>query len=303
MDYRMSDLTRDALERHQNDPHRISKKSKRLEACGLAHSDAVHLAQLEVFEEDLSLTEAMKTSIIELYRKYRTLLEPRVEKEIQSYEGKMLDLHPNREEFRRRVTMLLEIGISMAAADAVTEQSETAEVNPEQTENAIAALQRRFAEESKEYCRQEDLDIEAVVRAVRDSSLNPGALARLRAMEQSGGCPDLLAETADHFVIGECFTATPQSRRGCYFHQAEEQAKAMGVRLMGPWTFVSAFRESKEHSVDYLRSSKSLQEQGWAMEGYHGQSGSRAITTYYPSEIRQGWRGELLVKKHPKAQQ
>lgn len=96
------------------------------------------------------------------------------------------------------------------------------ELSPEQREETLGALQRRFEENMN---RHQNLDW-AKVQAKLEA--NPEKLWSLGEMERTGGEPDVVGFDAEmgEFIFYDCSAESPAGRRSvCYDRQAQESRK------------------------------------------------------------------------------
>lgn len=279
----------------------------KLLALGLEPDDAVRLAGWELLEQFKPLEDVALASMCEIHKRYRDVLEPRLEKKACTFTAwsEHEIVRDFQQDVPKRLRNLLVCGVAMTDAEVGQETLMKEVLTTGQVEETIASLRQRFSSSHDGYVCQEGMDIDKVIQALRNTELNPHTLWSLHQMEKDRTCPDVLAETADYYVVGECFGGTKSWGAHRSYHQALEEAKSMGIRMMGVWTFAFAFRHARAHGHNFLHTSEKLQREGKVMDSYVGPWGTcaGAVPRGTDAAADRGWRGELLVKKHPKVQQ
>jgi hypothetical protein len=120
--------------------------------------------------------------------------------------------------------------------------SEPKRLSPEQREELLSGLKRRFEKHMNRHKGLEWAKVQAKLEA------NPAKLWSLHAMESTGGEPDVVAEDAQtgEFIFFDCSAESPKGRRNaCYDREALESrkefkpennamdmAEAMGIEIL-----------------------------------------------------------------------
>ncbi|MFA6523610.1 MAG: hypothetical protein WCS85_04565 [Candidatus Peribacteraceae bacterium] len=290
-----------------------------LEQLGLKPDDALRLSGWELIEQLRGhLDDVEIESMCEIHRRYREVLEPRVEREACRYSSfnSWGAFRGYQEGIAQRLRSLLACGVAMSLEEERPAPKGVEQLTERQIKDVIGTLRELFMSETEgQYVRQEGMDFNNIERALRDAELNPHALWSLSRMQEIEAYPDLLAETPDAYVIGECFhcqtifdSSPAHDRVRNSYQHALQQAGELGVGLMGSWTYNFAFRHSGFwEGFEFLRTSKKLQDETTYIRGMLDGLGTQTIELSDLSPISTGpyigWRGELLVKKHPKVQQ
>lgn len=104
------------------------------------------------------------------------------------------------------------------------------ELSPEQGEELLQRLQRRFADNVHRHPALAWPDILARLEA------QPGKLASLNAMERTGGAPDVVGydEQTGEYIFYDCSAQSPDGRRSiCYDRQGQAEREKKGVHPAG----------------------------------------------------------------------
>jgi len=176
------------------------------------------------------------------------------------------------------------------------------ELNLEQQEEVLSALEERFAQNPEHYTRPEGVSFADVREALY---VNPKGIYSLYVMERSGGAPDVIAVTEDAFVFGDCSAESPERRNFTYIESAK-LAKVFGVELMSE----EAYRELQKsgkfdmHSWSMLKTPEEILKSGEALMGdriggeVSAQRGvARGRSPQQGRDPRQGWRGVVSVPR------
>lgn len=176
------------------------------------------------------------------------------------------------------------------------------ELNFQQQEEVLSALEKRLSQKPKHYTRPEGVE-SAEVRMLL--SQNPKAIFSLYTMQRTGGEPDVIAVTDDAFIFGECSAESPD-RRDFNYLEATGLAKFMGVKIMSEETYrkLQESGEFDKHSWSMLETPPEILKSNQALMGDRiggevtVQRGvARGRGPEQGRDPRQGWRGVVSVPR------
>lgn len=173
-----------------------------------------------------------------------------------------------------------------AVDSAAVEQKR--ELSPEQSDELLATLEKRFAE--KAHYRPKGVTFSEVKAALE---ADPVRMYSLAQMENTGGCPDVVDIHMNRFVFADCSIESPD-RRDLTWHQAAKMAEEFGVNMMGGRTY----RQMQ-------RSGRVVDQNSWSWLYPYPAYGTYVLGAVVIDrgsdgnnhQPEGGWRGELLVKK------
>lgn len=158
-------------------------------------------------------------------------------------------------------------------------------------------LEARLTSKPGHYKRPEGIDISAIKKACE---AHPNVMKSLLRMELSGGAPDIIAETDDAYIFGDCSAQPPLFSRALEYNQAVQVAQRFGVKLMDENTYRNFQKNGQfdDGFTTWLETPAEIRGSGEALRG--GRYAGRVFVMRDPVDMydeEDGWRGMLKVPK------